>query len=132
MAGMTALEAAADVWTGIGGTSADLADLTVTGHEHTLPSAFQAGTAAGAAVGVTTLAAAMLWSLRGGPATAATVDVRHASIAFRSERYLRVSGAVSPIWADISGDYRSSDGWVRIHANYPNHRDAALRALGVP
>jgi crotonobetainyl-CoA:carnitine CoA-transferase CaiB-like acyl-CoA transferase len=127
---MTPWEAAAEIWSGVGGSPTDLAGLHITGDERVLPSTFRVGAAAAAAVGVTTLGAARLWQLRGGPPATASVDTRHATIAYRSERYLRVAGAMAPMWADISGDYEASDGWVRIHANYPNHRDAALRGLG--
>jgi crotonobetainyl-CoA:carnitine CoA-transferase CaiB-like acyl-CoA transferase len=127
---MTPWEAAAEIWTGVGGNPTDLTELAITGDERVLPSTYRVGAAAAAAVGVTTLGAARLWQLRGGPPAAASVDIRHATIAYRSERYLRVAGATAPMWADISGDYEASDGWVRIHANYPNHRDAALRGLG--
>jgi len=85
-----------------------------------------------AAVAATTVTAGRLWRLRGGPPPRAHVDVRHAALAFRSERYLRIGGQAPPMWADPSGDYRAADGWVRLHANYPAHRDAVLHALGVP
>ncbi len=35
-------------------------------------------------------------------------------------------------WDAIAGDYRASDGWIRLHTNLPQHRAAALRVLGVP
>lgn len=35
-----------------------------------------------------------------------------------------------PAWDDIAGDYRASDGWIRLHTNAANHRAAALRVLG--
>jgi hypothetical protein len=31
----------------------------------------------------------------------------------------------------VAGDYRTSDGWIRLHTNAPHHRAAALRVLGV-
>jgi CoA-transferase family III len=47
-----------------------------------------------------------------------------------SDRYSRPVGAPSPnLWDDVSGDRRTSDGWVRIHANYAHHRAAALSVL---
>ncbi len=77
-----------------------------------------------------TLAIGRLWRLRGGPVPRVRVDTRHAAVAFRSERYLRVDDAAAAVWADLSGNYRAADGWVRLHANYPAHREAILRALG--
>jgi crotonobetainyl-CoA:carnitine CoA-transferase CaiB-like acyl-CoA transferase len=114
----------------------DLDGLTITGDGPVLPSIYQVDTAAATAVGAATLAISHLWQDRGGapwpgPASA-TVDTRHAAASFRSERYLRVDGTAPPIWGELSGDYRARDGWVKLHANYPNHRDAVLVALGVP
>src|SRR6185369_6185675 len=35
------------------------------------------------------------------------------------------------IWDKFSGLYRTSDGWVRVHANFKHHREGALRLLGL-
>ncbi|KIC43637.1 CAIB/BAIF family CoA transferase [Ruegeria sp. ANG-S4] len=34
------------------------------------------------------------------------------------------------LWDAIAGDYRASDGWIRLHTNLPHHRAAALKVLG--
>lgn len=34
-------------------------------------------------------------------------------------------------WDPIAGDYRTRDGWIRLHTNAPRHRSAALSVLGV-
>ncbi|GAA3098950.1 CoA transferase [Streptosporangium carneum] len=60
------------------------------------------------------------------------MDVREAAVAFRDERHFRVDGAGLNPWAAVSGDYRTVDGWVRLHCNFDHHRDAALAALGLP
>ncbi len=126
---MTPYEAAAQIRTGIGG---DATGLTITGDDPVLPSIYRVGTAAAASVGAATLGMSRLWQERGGPPPGATVHTRHAAVAFRSERYLRVNGAEPAMWADLSGDYPAAGGgWVRLHANYPNHRDAIVRALDV-
>ena len=44
---------------------------------------------------------------------------------------MRIEGAAPRLWADLSGDYESADGWVRLHCNFPHHQTAALRALGL-
>ncbi len=102
-----------------------------------LPSRYRVDEAATATVAAATLAVARLWQVRKGAAgpeqpPGAHVDTRHAALAFRSERYLRVGGAAPPIWDALSGDYRAVDGWVRLHANYPAHRAAIGQALRVP
>jgi crotonobetainyl-CoA:carnitine CoA-transferase CaiB-like acyl-CoA transferase len=105
-------------------------ELSIIGEDPVLPSIYRVGTAAATAVGAATLGISRLWHERGGPPPGATVDMRHAAVAFRSERYLRINGAEPTIWADVSGDYPTADGgWVKLHANYANHRDAILRAL---
>jgi len=35
-------------------------------------------------------------------------------------------------WDSVSGDYRCSDGWIKLHANAPRHRAVILEVLGVP
>jgi len=60
-----------------------------------------------------------------------TVDARHAAVSLRSARYLRVNGKPPPSpWDPFSGFYPVRDGWISIHCNFPNHRQAALRVLG--
>jgi crotonobetainyl-CoA:carnitine CoA-transferase CaiB-like acyl-CoA transferase len=70
---------------------------------------------------------------RGGPPPIASTDVRAASVAFRSERYLLVDQQpVRDLWAPLSGDYPTADGWIRLHCNFEHHRDAMLSALDAP
>ena len=95
--------------------------VTFTGDEHVLPGPYRVAHAAAVCVAATTLAAG------GDP----TVHIGHAAEAFRSERHLRAPGGPADLWAALSGDYRTADGWVRLHANYPHHAAAILRALGV-
>ncbi|WP_062439302.1 CoA transferase [Herbidospora daliensis] len=106
----------------------DLGHVAVTGREPVMPSPFRIGTAAAASIGAATAAVALLKGRRG----QAEVDMRHAAVAFRSERHFRIHGEPIPLWAPLSGDYASEDGQVRIHANFDHHRDAALAALGLP
>jgi crotonobetainyl-CoA:carnitine CoA-transferase CaiB-like acyl-CoA transferase len=98
-----------------------------------LPSTFAVATAATATVAAATLSAARLWRERDGTDEdpMVRVDARDAAIAFRSERYLRIDGAPLPALDRLTGDFPARDGWVRLHCNYPNHRNAALRALGL-
>ena len=61
-----------------------------------------------------------------------SVNARHAAVSLRSTRYLRVNGKPPPSpWDPFSGFYPVRDGWISIHCNFPNHRHAALRVLGV-
>jgi crotonobetainyl-CoA:carnitine CoA-transferase CaiB-like acyl-CoA transferase len=68
--------------------------------------------------------------LRGAPPPE-RLDAAHVGLAVRSERYVREGGRpVGPGFAPLSRFWRTGDGWLRLHANYPHHRAAALRVLG--
>ncbi|MEZ5264134.1 MAG: hypothetical protein R2755_20695 [Acidimicrobiales bacterium] len=99
-----------------------------------LPSVFRVDVAATAAVAALTVAVARVAEARRRPLPGVSVDGRAAQLSFRSERYLTVDGALpGEPWAALSGDYRAAaGGWVRVHANFAHHGDAACRALGVP
>ncbi len=120
------------LWRELQGDPAALDAVRLTGTEPALPSSFRVGTAAQASIAASALAARELGVLRGGPAQAVSVDMRHAAIEFRSERYLRVDGeAPADPWDKIAGIYRTGDGsWVRLHTNFPHHRDGVLQLLG--
>jgi crotonobetainyl-CoA:carnitine CoA-transferase CaiB-like acyl-CoA transferase len=97
-----------------------------------LPTPFRVGTAGAATLAATGLAAADLWKLRTGRDQDVAVDVRHATASLRSGHYLKVGdGAVSAARNSIMGFYPAKDGrWSYVHANFPNHRAAALKVLG--
>ena len=68
--------------------------------------------------------------MRKGQAQQVEVDMRHAVVECRSERYLRVDGKPPPpAWDAIAGIYKVRDGFVRLHTNFPHHRDAVCRVL---
>ncbi|WP_084432619.1 CoA transferase [Kibdelosporangium aridum] len=99
-------------------------------HDPVLPGRFRVGSAAAACVHATTQAAADLFAARGGDPGPVSVDVRHAAAHFRSERYLRVDGEPAGGEDPLTGNYKAADGWVRLHCNYPHHRDAAMQVVG--
>jgi crotonobetainyl-CoA:carnitine CoA-transferase CaiB-like acyl-CoA transferase len=104
----------------------------LTGADPVLPSSFRVGTAAQASITAAALAAAELRHARGQARQDVAVDMRHAAVEFRSERYFRVDGQPAPEpWDRIAGTYQCSDGrWVRLHTNFPHHRDGVLKLLG--
>jgi len=59
------------------------------------------------------------------------VDMAHALVECRSERYLRVDGKPpGPTWDAIAGIYRTRDQrFVRLHTNFRHHRDAVCKVL---
>lgn len=129
--GKTPHEILGEIWACAGGDVAALDAVTLTGEEPQLPSSFRVAAAAQASVAATGLAAAEIWKLRSGQAQRVAVDMRHAVVECRSERYLRVDGKPPPpAWDAIAGLYRTGDGrFVRLHTNFPHHRDAVCRVL---
>ena len=127
---MIAARAVAALWHGAGLPADALGWLTLAGRDPILPSSFAIGTAAQASLGAAGLAAAALWRLRGGEAQGVHVDMRDAAAEFLSERLLRIDGQGPPDpWDPIAGLYPTADGYVRLHTNFPHHRDGVLRLL---
>lgn len=58
------------------------------------------------------------------------VDQRLASLWF-ARSIESVGWTLPPVWDTIAGDYRTKDGWIKLHTNLPHHREAACKALGV-
>src|SRR5215218_7626238 len=124
-------EILADVWSSVGGDPAALNAVTLTGEEPQLPSSFRVAAAAQVSVTATGLAAAEIWKLRSGQSQNVSVDMRHAVVECRSERYLRVDDKPPPpAWDAIAGVYKTKGGrFVRLHTNFPHHRDAVCSVL---
>jgi crotonobetainyl-CoA:carnitine CoA-transferase CaiB-like acyl-CoA transferase len=102
------------------------------GADPVLPTPFRIGAAGAAALAATGLAAADLWELRTGRRQEVGVDLRQAVASLRSGHYLQVNGTkVRNERNAVMGMYPAKNGqWSYIHANFPNHRAAALRVLG--
>jgi crotonobetainyl-CoA:carnitine CoA-transferase CaiB-like acyl-CoA transferase len=109
----------------------DAADLPeIRGADPVVRTRYRVGTAGAAALAALGLAAARFGELRGLPRQRVAVDLRAAAASLRSARYLRVGGRPPPPqWDPLSGFYPVRDGWISIHCNFPNHRDAALKVL---
>jgi len=124
-------EILADLWTLAGGDLAALDAVTLTGEEPQLPSSFRVAAAAQASIAAAGLAAAQIWKLRAEQSQNVAVDMRHAVVECRSERYLRVEGKPPPpAWDAIAGIYRTRDQrFVRLHTNFRHHRDAVCKVL---
>jgi hypothetical protein len=113
------------VWASLGGSADELARFRVTGPPAVLRSTFPVTAAGTAAVGASLLAATQ------GTGVPVAVDTGALAVALRSERYVRLDGRpVGSPFDPLSAFHRTADGWLRLHANYPWHRAAALRVLG--
>src|SRR5438874_821506 len=81
-----------------------------TADEPQLPSSFRVAAAAQTSVAAAGLAAAEIWKLRSGQSQGVAVDMRHAVVECRSERYLRVADKPPPpTWDAIAGIYKTRD-----------------------
>lgn len=99
-----------------------------------LPTPFRLGETSTATLAAVGLAVSELWKLRTGRGQRISVDTRRATASLRSGRYLKIDGeAVSTAFDPIMGNYPAKNGrWSYLHCNFPNHRAAALKVLGVP
>ena len=120
----------------IAGWSEDRArEVEITGGtDPILPTPFritETGTATLAAVG---LAVNELWELRTGRRQKISIDARQATASLRSGTYLKMEEAAVDFGRNsVMGTYPAKNGrWSYVHANFPNHREAALKVLGVP
>jgi crotonobetainyl-CoA:carnitine CoA-transferase CaiB-like acyl-CoA transferase len=121
-----------DLWSAAGGDPAALDRVRLTGTDPALPSSFRVGAIAQTTIAATGLAAAEIWHRRTKRAQTVAVDMRHAAVEVRSERYMRIDGKPpGPAWDKIAGVYGTGDGRkVRLHTNFPHHRDGILKLLG--
>jgi CoA transferase family III len=125
-------EIVADLWRLAGADASALRHLSLSGSDPALPSSFRIGAAAQASIAAVGLAAAELRDHAGAPRQRVSVDMRHAAAEFRSEHYLTIDGKAPEGFADpLFGAYRTGDGrFVRLHMNFPHHRDNVLKFLG--
>lgn len=121
-----------DLWVLGGGEPSALDTVTLTGNEPILPSTFRVGAAAQVTIAAAGLAAAEIWRARSGQSQGLSVDMTHAAVECRSERYLSVDDKPPPpAWDAIAGVYKTGDNrFVRLHTNFPHHRDNVCKALG--
>lgn len=97
----------------------------------TFSSAFAVSELAATSIGLATQAAAALMATSR-PEFASppvTVNVRLASRWFQ-QSFHPLNRAAPAMWDAFAGDYRSRDGWIRLHTNAAHHRLAMERVLG--
>ena len=93
-----------------------------------LPSAFRVTDLAAGSIGAAALAVSELIATQSDRRPDVRIDRRLASLWFGTS--IRPIGWTMPaLWDAVAGDYRTADGWIRLHTNAPHHRAAALRAL---
>lgn len=87
-----------------------------------LPSRLAAGDLAWASVAAAHVAAGRSPDL---------VDAHRVAVSYRSDRFLTIDGSAPPVWSPFSGFWRTRDGWIGTHGNYPHHARALLSGLGL-
>ena len=104
------------------------------GTDPILPTPFRIGETGAATLAAVGLAVSDLWELRTGRGQDVAVDVRQATASLRSGTYLKMDGTPVPNGRnEVMGVYPAKNGrWNYLHCNFPNHRAAALKVLGVP
>ena len=104
------------------------AEVDFVGNDPVLPLRYRVAAAACGALGALGISISEITNCK----QKIAVNARSAAISLRSARYLRVNGKAPAVWDPLSGFYRVREGWISIHCNFPNHRDAAMRVLGAP
>jgi hypothetical protein len=112
----------------LGSGDIPIAPLDFTG-EGDLDSAYAVTDLASAAIGAAAISVARLAGRVSQSMPAVTINRRLSSLWFGWS--IRPNGWKMPsVWDPIAGDYRTHDGWIRLHTNAPRHREAAERILG--
>jgi hypothetical protein len=57
-----------------------------------------------------------------------TVDRRFASL-WAARSIYPIGWELPPVWDSLAGDYRTRDGWIKLHTNLPHHRRVVLDVL---
>ncbi|MFG2503722.1 CoA transferase [Streptomyces sp. NPDC048441] len=128
----TSLDGTRSVWAALGGDPALVSRVSAVVRANALPARLPARELARACVGACALAAAELTAARTGQAVPTVrIDDGAVATAFTSERHLLVDGRAPVAFAPLSRFWRTADGWVRTHANYPHHQAALQAALGI-
>lgn len=124
----------AHVWRALGGEEMLLERVLHTYRHGTLPARLPVRELARSTVAACALAAAELSAVRASSShvPAVRVDDGAVAAAFTSERHLLIDGRAPVNFAPLSRFWRTADGWVRTHANYPHHRARLLAALSLP
>ncbi len=116
------------IWRTLGGNADAIGNLSLVGRGDLL-SAFPVSDLASASIAAAGLATLELVAASGGQASKVTVDRRLASMWFGMS-IGPIGWSLPPVWDAFAGDYRTRDGWIKLHTNAPHHRAAAERVLG--
>ena len=96
-------------------------------------SSFKISHLAQSSIALSALSAVLINSIRNGTSLRKVViPLRHSCLEFHTEALFSVNGKQPPsTWGPIGGLHAASDGYVRIHDNFPHHRIGVLKLLGL-
>ena len=117
-----------------GWTPERLGELDITGPmDPVLPTPFRITETSTATLSTIGLAVNDLWELRTGRRQRIALNTRHATASLRSTGYIRQGDNPKRERSGVMGMFPAKNGrWYYVHANFPHHRAAALKVLGVP
>ena len=116
-----------------GWTPERLGELDITGPmDPVLPTPFRITETSTATLSTIGLAVNDLWELRTGRRQRIALNTRHATASLRSTGYIRQGDNPKRERSGVMGMFPAKNGrWYYVHANFPHHRAAALKVLGV-
>lgn len=127
------LDTVSHIWTSLGLPEYALKSIHLPIDAECCPSSFKVSHLAQASIGLSALSAALVWSHRNDQRVPqVTVPAQHACVEFKSERLYILNGkAALSEFGTIGGLHKSQDGYIRMHDGFPNHRENALKILGL-
>ncbi len=96
----------------------------------TLASSFAVSTAAQSSIAAAATSAGLIAHFRSGKHYGVSVSAEAAAMECTSD--FTINGSSPPQWAELSGLYKTADGFLRAHANFDHHRDCLTHALELP
>jgi hypothetical protein len=98
------------------------------------PSSFKVEHLAQSTIALSALAAALFRScLQQGVVPMVHIQAEHACVELKSERLYILNGKPAPSsWGKVGGLHKTADGYIKMHDSFRNHRESALRILGLP
>ncbi len=75
--------------------------------------------------------AAQLLTDSRGISLAISADISQIPFAFSSLENLKIENRTATPWGTLSGFFKTADGWIRLHGNYPHHATAITECFGV-
>jgi len=129
----TPLDTVSHIWTSLGLPERALKSIHLPIDAECYSSSFKVSHLAQASIGLSALSAALVWSVRNNQQVPqVTVPAQHACVEFKSERLYTLNGKTAlSKFGTIGGLHKTQDGHIRMHDGFPNHRENALRILGL-